>query len=79
MLVTLDVFWAERVNLQEKYDDPTRLITIAARCPASSLPTNIHALRPIAQGLICRSRWLLSMGTAPSARWRVSAFQWLSV
>lgn len=22
MLVTLDVFWAERVNLQEKYDDP---------------------------------------------------------
>lgn len=23
VLVTLDVFWAERVNLQEKYDDPT--------------------------------------------------------
>ena len=22
VLVTLDVFWAERVNLQEKYDDP---------------------------------------------------------
>ena len=25
VLVTLDVFWAERVNLQEKYDDPQRL------------------------------------------------------
>ena len=24
MLVTLDVFWAERVNLQEKYDDPMK-------------------------------------------------------
>jgi hypothetical protein len=23
VLVTLDVFWAERVNLQEKYDDPS--------------------------------------------------------
>ena len=24
VLVTLDVFWAERVNLQEKYDDPSK-------------------------------------------------------
>ena len=28
VLVTLDVFWAERVNLQEKYDDPKAAIDL---------------------------------------------------
>lgn len=33
VLVTLDVFWAERVNLQEKYDDPCKAgDPITSRC-----------------------------------------------
>jgi len=55
------------------------LITTAVRWPASSLHKNIQALRPIAQGLICRSRWLLSMGTSPSSRCCVSFARRLSV
>lgn len=50
--------------------------------PASSLPTNIHARRPVAplpHSLLWRSRWWLSMATAPSSRCRVSAAQCTSV
>jgi len=39
VLVTLDVFWAERVNLQEKYDDPTVLREIGLT------DAQIHAMR----------------------------------
>jgi hypothetical protein len=48
--------------------DFTKLITMAARWPASSMPTNIHALSPMAYGLIWRSRWLLCIrpGTVTS-------------
>ena len=54
--------------------DCTRLMTTAARGPASSLPANNQALlRPIAQGRIWFSMWLLSTCTMPSFRFAVSA------
>ena len=43
--------------------DCTRLITTAARLPASSLPANSHALRPIAHG---RTRFSVSVASRPS-------------
>jgi len=35
-------------------------MTIAARCPASSLPANNHPFLPTAQGRIWFSRWLFA-------------------
>jgi hypothetical protein len=48
--------------------DCTRLITMAARCPANSLPTNIHALRLCASAHN-RNNWLFtgSLGTVQGA------------
>ena len=46
--------------------DCTRLMTMAARCPANSLPQKSQARLPIAHGLIWRSMKLLSIGTVMS-------------
>lgn len=55
--------------------DCTKLMTMAARLPASSLPANSHALRPMAHGRIWFSIWLLSIATAQSRRNSPSASQ----
>ena len=59
--------------------DCSRLITTAARSPASWLPRNNQFLRPSAQGLIWFSIWLLSTGTAPSVKKSESACQWFKL
>jgi hypothetical protein len=48
--------------------DCARLMTVAARWPASSLPAKSHALRPIAQGRIRFSRWLLWQLNSPRSQ-----------
>jgi hypothetical protein len=55
--------------------DWINLLIAAARLPLRRDPANNQLERPSAHGLIVFSTGLLSMGTAPSFRQRVSAIQ----
>jgi len=50
-----------------------KLARIARRRPPSSLPKNIQCLRPMANGFTARSAALLSIASAPSVTWTLSA------
>jgi len=52
--------------------DWIRLVISAARLPAARVPANSQFLRPVAQGRICYSSWLLSVGRRGSSRKNVS-------